>query len=116
MCDLDIRTGARFTGIRNKAMLLLFIDSGLRRAEMVNLRLSNLDLESRRVRVVGKGNKIGIAPFCPKTAKSLRAWLTSGTGGNPHPFNPLSLKIPAALRRLLSGVGATNSQGFQTDN
>ena len=39
VCDLDIRTGARFTGIRNKAMLLLFIDSGLRRAEMVNLRL-----------------------------------------------------------------------------
>lgn len=33
ICDLDIKTGARFTGVRNKAMLLLFIDSGLRRAE-----------------------------------------------------------------------------------
>jgi len=75
VCDLDIRTGARFTGIRNKAMLLLFIDSGLRRAEMVNLRLNDLDLESRRVRVVGKGNKVGIAPFSPKTAKTLWAWL-----------------------------------------
>jgi site-specific recombinase XerD len=74
-CDLDIRTGARFTGIRNKAMLLLFIDSGLRRAELVNLRLSDLDLESRRVRVIGKGNKIGIAPFSAKTAKALWAWL-----------------------------------------
>ena len=75
MCDLDIRSGARFTGIRNKAMLLLFIDSGLRRAEMVNLSLSDLDLDSRRVRVLGKGNKIGIAPFSPKTAKALWAWL-----------------------------------------
>jgi integrase len=75
VCDLDIKTGARFTGIRNKAMLLLFIDSGLRRAEMVNLRLSDLDLDSRRVRVVGKGNKIGIAPFSPKVAKALWAWL-----------------------------------------
>ena len=75
VCDLDIRSGARFTGIRNKAMLLLFVDSALRRAEMVNLRLSDLDLESRRVRVVGKGNKIGVAPFSPKTAKSLWAWL-----------------------------------------
>jgi site-specific recombinase XerD len=75
VCDLDIRSGARFTGIRNKAMLLLFIDSGLRRAEMANLRLSDLDLEDRRVRVLGKGNKIGIAPFCPKTAKALWAWL-----------------------------------------
>ena len=75
VCDLDIKTGARFTGIRNKAMLLLFIDSGLRRAEMANLRLNDLDLESRRVRVVGKGNKIGIAPFSAKTAKALWAWL-----------------------------------------
>jgi len=75
VCDLDIRTGARFTGIRNKAMLLLFIDSGLRRAEMANLRLSDLDLEGGRVRVLGKGNKIGIAPFSPKTAKALWAWL-----------------------------------------
>jgi len=75
VCDLDIRTGAPFTGIRNKAMLLLFIDSGLRRAEMASLRLGDLDLESKRVRVVGKGNKVGIVPFSPKTAKTLWAWL-----------------------------------------
>ncbi|MCL0080426.1 tyrosine-type recombinase/integrase, partial [Dehalococcoidia bacterium] len=75
VCDLDIRTGARFTGIRNKAMLLLFLDSGIRRAEMANLRLSDLDLDGGRVRIVGKGNKIGIAPFSSKTAKALWAWL-----------------------------------------
>jgi integrase/recombinase XerC len=56
-------------------MPLLFVDSGLRQAEMANLRLSDLDLDSRRVRVIGKGNKIGIAPFSPKTAKALWAWL-----------------------------------------
>jgi integrase len=82
VCDLDIKTGARFTGVRNKAMLLLFVDSGLRRAEMANLKLSDLDLDSRRVRVVGKGNKIGIAPFSPRTAKALWAWLIErGRGG-----------------------------------
>ena len=75
VCNLDIKAGARFTGIRNRGMLLLFIDSGLRRAELANLKLSDLDLESRRVRVLGKGNKIGIAPFSPRTAKALWAWL-----------------------------------------
>jgi site-specific recombinase XerD len=75
VCDMDIRTNAHFTGIRNKAMLLLFIDSGLRRAEMVNLRISDLDLDSKRVRVVGKGGKVGIAPFSAKTAKALWSWL-----------------------------------------
>jgi site-specific recombinase XerD len=68
VCDLDIKTGARFTGIRNKAMLLLFIDSGLRRGELANIRLSDLDLEGGRVRILGKGNKVGVVPFSPKTA------------------------------------------------
>ena len=44
--DLDIKTGARFTGIRNKAMLLLFIDSGLRRGELVKIKLNDLDLRT----------------------------------------------------------------------
>lgn len=75
ICDLDIKNGARFTGIRNKAMLLLFLDSGIRRSEQNNLRLTDVDLENRRLRVLGKGNKIGVAPFSSKTAKALWAWL-----------------------------------------
>lgn len=75
VCDLDIRTGALFTGTRNKTMQLLFIDSGLRRSEMAHIRISDIDLESRRVRVLGKGNKVGIAPFSAKTAKALWIWL-----------------------------------------
>jgi integrase len=31
--------------------------------------------ENRRIRVLGKGNKVGIVPFSPKTAKALWAWL-----------------------------------------
>ena len=52
-------------------MLLLFLDSGLRRAEMANLRFGDLDLEGKRVRVIGKGGKIGIVPFSSRTAKAL---------------------------------------------
>jgi len=73
VCELDIKTGACFTGLRNKAMLLVFIDSALRLSELVSLRLGDLNLEQRWVRVVGKGNKIGICPFSAKTAKAI--WL-----------------------------------------
>lgn len=73
VCELDIHSGARFVGLRNKAMLLLFLDSGLRRAEMANIKLRDLHLEARRVTVLGKGNKVGIVPFCAKTAKAI--WL-----------------------------------------
>jgi len=56
-------------------MLLLFIDSGVRLSEMVNLRLNDLDLETKCIRILGKGNKQGLAPFSGKTAKVLFQWL-----------------------------------------
>jgi len=75
VCDLDIRTGARFTGLRNRAMILLFLDSALRRKEVVNLTITDLDLGNRHVRVLGKGNKVGIVPFSPKTVKAIWIYL-----------------------------------------
>jgi len=38
---------------------------------MANLHLGDLDLEGKRVRVMGKGSKIGIAPFSSRTAKAV---------------------------------------------
>jgi site-specific recombinase XerD len=73
VCELDIKSGARFCGLRNKGMLLLFLDSGLRSSELAFLNLSDIDLEQRMVRVVGKGKKIGVCPFSSKTAKAI--WL-----------------------------------------
>jgi site-specific recombinase XerD len=75
VCDLDIRTGARFTGLRNKAMLMLFLDTAFRRSEMANLKMRDLNLEIRRVRVMGKGNKPGMGAFCARTAVALRLYL-----------------------------------------
>jgi integrase len=73
VCELDIKTGARFCGLRNKGMILLFLDSGLRSSELAFLSLSDIDLEQRIVRVIGKGKKIGTCPFSSKTAKAI--WL-----------------------------------------
>jgi len=120
ICDLDIKTGARFTGIRNKAMLLLFIDSGVRRAEMANIKLSDLNLEARRVRVVGKGNKMGIAPFCPKTAKALWAWLIERKLRTKTDYlwvteegNPFSIEgLVSWLTRLKKRAGVIGTGGM----
>jgi site-specific recombinase XerD len=73
ICEIDINTGARFTGLRNKAMLLLFLDAGLRLKELVELDLGDLNLEDRCVRIMGKGSKTDISPFSAKTAKAI--WL-----------------------------------------
>ena len=62
-------------GRRDTAILELFYASGLRLSELVGVDLDDLDLGSRRVRVVGKGGKERIVPFNQSTAKAVRAYL-----------------------------------------
>lgn len=51
-CDLKT-----FHGARNAAIIWVFMDTGLRVSEMVGMRLSDVDVKSRTVTVIGKGNK-----------------------------------------------------------
>ena len=48
---------------RNKAMLELMYSSGLRVSELVDLKLSNIDLDNGYVRCFGKGKKERIVPI-----------------------------------------------------
>jgi len=43
--------------IRNIAIIYLILNSGIRREEITNLKLKNLDLNKSRLLVIGKGNK-----------------------------------------------------------
>src|SRR6202021_3485173 len=47
---------------RDKAIMELFYSSGLRLSELVNLRVAEIDLRDRTVRVLGKGSKTRIVP------------------------------------------------------
>ena len=61
---------------RDHAMMELFYSSGLRLAELVGLDLTDLDLEDRTVRVLGKGAKTRIVPVGRHAVKALRGWLS----------------------------------------
>ena len=50
-------------GCRNAAMIWLFLDTGLRLAELVSLEMVNVFLETRRLKILGKGRKERIVPF-----------------------------------------------------
>ena len=61
--------------VRNKAIIALFTESGLRLSELTNLKYQDIDWESGTVRVLGKGNKEGYAPFGSLTEAYLREWV-----------------------------------------
>jgi site-specific recombinase XerD len=54
---------------------MLFVDSGLRLKEMVNLSVSDINLSERYVKILGKGNKTDFCPFSSKTGRMLWQYL-----------------------------------------
>lgn len=61
--------------IRDQAILELLYASALRVSELIDLKLRDLDLMHRCVRVLGKGNKERIAPFGEKAANAIKQYL-----------------------------------------
>jgi site-specific recombinase XerD len=60
---------------RDKAIIALFIESGLRLSELLNIRIQDISWESHIIKVLGKGNKEGLAPFGILTELYLKKWL-----------------------------------------
>ena len=70
-------------GRRDRAILELFYASGLRLSELVGLDVDDVNLNSRMVRVLGKGGKERIVPFNKSAESAIRAWLKGGWGQAP---------------------------------
>ena len=66
-CEGDIQRGHRYLGVRNKAIISVFVDTGLRLSELAGMKLSELDPQLQQVRVLGKGSKS--SGWCPSTAR-----------------------------------------------
>ncbi|MCQ2792139.1 MAG: tyrosine recombinase [Bacilli bacterium] len=61
--------------LRDQAILELLYASGLRASELVNLTLSNLDINNRVVRVFGKERKERMVPFSKSAQDCLKKYL-----------------------------------------
>lgn len=71
---LDIKLDTPFD-YRNKAMLELMYSSGLRVSELINLELSDIDLNNDYVRCFGKGSKERIVPIGEYSSKYLSIYI-----------------------------------------
>jgi len=54
-----------YEGVRDKLIIDLFYTTGIRRAELINLKVSNIDLSKGVLKVLGKRNKERILPLLP---------------------------------------------------
>jgi integrase/recombinase XerD len=91
-------------GLRDRAMLEVLYSSGLRVSELLNLRISDLDMRMGCVRCIGKGDKERLVPIGRKAIAAVEAYLAGARPkllrwGAPPPHNHV-LFLTVAGRRL----------------
>jgi len=100
--------------VRDLALMELLYSSGLRLAEIVGLRLTDLNLEAAQVQVLGKGSKERIVPVGSVAVRALSEWLTErarlaraqepavfvGRTGRPLGARAVQLRIAAHARAM----------------
>lgn len=77
------------SGPRDVSIIGLLYIAGLRRAEVVNLRMEDLDIENRELKVIGKGNKQRKAFLDTGTVNALKDWIKYRTDEN----GPLFVRV-----------------------
>lgn len=72
---LGVCAGATLVNVRNRAIVLLFLDTGLRLAELSGIQLGHIDFTRGVIRVMGKGAKERLVRMGNTTQKALLKYL-----------------------------------------
>jgi integrase/recombinase XerC len=64
-----------FEGIRDKFIIELFYSTGIRRIELVQLKMSSLDIPNNTLKVLGKRNKERIIPLITSVIQTAETYL-----------------------------------------
>jgi len=102
-----------FEGVRDKMIIDILYQTGLRRAEILNLKEKDIDLFNMQLKVLGKRNKERIVPFDFALKRNLENYLNVKKEQKlTSPFllvtlrdKPLSpQKISTIVKKILTGV------------
>lgn len=64
-----------FSGVRDRLIVMMFYETGMRRAEMLSLEDSSIDLSAKQIKVLGKRNKQRIIPFGKELEEEIMSYL-----------------------------------------
>ena len=63
-----------FKGIRDRLVLMMFYETGIRRAELLGMTDASVDLVTKQIKVTGKRNKQRIIPFGEELESEIKAY------------------------------------------
>jgi integrase/recombinase XerC len=68
--------GEHFEGVRNKLIIELFYATGIRRNELVHIKIEDISLRNGTLKVLGKRNKERIIPILSVLQKPIQEYIT----------------------------------------
>ena len=64
-----------YNGHLERSVITLLYYTGIRRVELITLKLTNLDLNTHKIKVLGKRNKERLIPLLPEAVSCMRTYL-----------------------------------------
>ena len=71
----ELTSETDFDGLRNRLMVELFYATGIRRIELIQIKLSDIDLHNKTLKVLGKRNKERYVPLINSVIDSLKKYM-----------------------------------------
>lgn len=105
---LKVCSGKTFKDRRDTAILMLFIDTGVRLSELTERTIDDLDLDLMVLRVIGKGGKPRTVPIGRTATQSLDRYLRAlakHRGRALEPSDALWWGVKSGSRMTIWGVG-----------
>lgn len=116
VCDKDYEHNAKFLGSRNRAIVLVLLDAGVRLSELIGMTLEDVNTSNGNIRVMGKGNKERVVRIGKVAQKALWRYMMHRPDNGCRELwlseekRPLSFGgVQCLVRRLKARAGIKSS-------
>ncbi len=117
VCNHDYEHNAKLLGSRNRAIILILLDTGIRLSELIGMKLNDINSEKGHIKVLGKGSKERVVKIGKTAQKALWRYLMyrPQNGGQEiwlsEEGNPLNHSAVQSLIKRLKQRAEINSKG-----
>jgi site-specific recombinase XerD len=117
VCECDYERNGRFLGSRNKAIVLVLVDSGVRLSELVGMTVQDVNTSNGNIRVMGKGSKERVVRIGKVAQKALWRYMVHRSEYRCQELwlgeekRPLSCGAVQCLVKRLKERGGVNGSG-----